>query len=198
MNSPNGHDPDRRVATTLSQLVALLDAHGAQYAVIGGLAVALRGSLRATQDVDILMHITQLRLPSLLEAMRESGCQFDVSAAICEWNECGMLAVQWPERVQVDLLKPVIPVFHRIIERASIEPFENQAVRVADAEGVLLLKLLAFRPLDQEDIRGILTKNAGGLDLDWVRREADAVGLDQERLDEFQQLVQQFYISISS
>ena len=95
----------------------------------------------------------------------------------------------------MNLLKPVIPVFHRIIERASDEAFNEHVVRVADAESLLLLKLLAFRPLDQEDIRGILTKNAGGLDLDWVRREADEAGLDQQRLDDFAQLVQDFYVT---
>ena len=57
------------------------------------------------------------------------------------------------------------------------------------------MKLLAFRPLDQEDIRGILTKNVGALDLDWVRREADEAGLDQQRLDDFEQLVQDFYVT---
>ena len=197
MNSHNEQDPavDLRVTTTLSQVVDVLDAQGAQYALIGGLGVALRGNVRATQDVDVLMHIAQLRLPSLLEAMRDCGCQLDVAAAIREWNDGGMLAVRWPERVQVDLLKPVIPVFHRIIERASDESFREQIVRVADAESLLLLKLFAFRPLDQEDIRGILTKNTGGLDLDWVRREATEAGLDQQRLDDFEQLVQDFYMT---
>jgi hypothetical protein len=94
----------------------------------------------------------------------------------------------------VDLrVKPVIGVFHRIIERATDESFLKQVVRVADAESLLLLKLLAFRPLDQEDIRGILTKNAGALDLDWVRREAAELGLEEQRLGDFEQLVQSFY-----
>ncbi|MDH3718397.1 MAG: nucleotidyltransferase [Planctomycetota bacterium] len=195
MNSRNEQDPavDLRVTTTLSRVVDVLSAHGVQYALIGGLGVALRGNVRATQDVDILMHVVQLRLPSVLEAIRDCGCQLDVVAAIREWNDNGMLAVQSPEGVQVDLLKPVIPVFHRIIERASDEAFNQQVVRVADAESLLLLKLLAFRPLDQEDIRGILTKNVGGLDLDWVRKEAGEAGLDQQRLDNFEQLVKDFY-----
>jgi hypothetical protein len=125
--------------------------------------------------------------------MRDCGCDLDIAAAIREWNDDGMLAVQWPEQVQVGLLKPVIPVFHRIIERASDEPFDEQVVRVADAESLLLLKLLAFRPLDQEDIRGILTKNAGELELDWVRSEAGEAGLDQQRLEDFELLVKDFY-----
>lgn len=57
------------------------------------------------------------------------------------------------------------------------------------------MKLLAFRPLDQEDMRGILTKNAGCLDLDWVRGEAAQVGVEKQRLADFEQLVQDFYLS---
>lgn len=197
MNSRNEQNPavDLRVTTTLSQVVDVLNAQGARYALIGGLGVALRGNVRATQDVDILMHIVQLRLPSLLEAMCDCGCQLDVAAAIREWNDGGLLAIQWPGNVQVDLLKPVIPVFDRIIDRASDESFNEQIVRVADAESLLLLKLLAFRPLDQEDIRGILTKNTGGLDLHWVRKEANEAGLDQQRRNAFEQLVQDFYVT---
>jgi hypothetical protein len=45
------------------------------------------------------------------------------------------------------------------------------------------------------DLRGILTKNVGGLDLNWVRKESDEAGLDQQRLDDFAQLVQDFYVT---
>ena len=57
MTSQSEPDPavDLRVTTTLSQVVDVLNAQGAQYALIGGLGVALRGNVRATQDVDILM-----------------------------------------------------------------------------------------------------------------------------------------------
>lgn len=133
MNSQNGPTPavDSRVTTALSQVVGVLNAQGVQYALIGGLGVALRGNVRATEDIDILMHTIQLRLPLVLEAMRDRGCRLEIIDAIREWNEGGMLAVEWPGRVQVDLLKPVIPTFHRIIERASNEAFAKQVVRVA-------------------------------------------------------------------
>ena len=58
----------------------------------------------------------------------------------------------------------------------------------------MLLKLIAFRPLDQEDIRGILLANVGRLDLDWVRHEARLAGLDDERLTAFEAFVCEFYI----
>ena len=65
---------------------------------------------------------------------------------------------------------------------------------MVDAEGLLLLKLIAFRPLDQEDIRGILLANANRLELDWVREEARLAGLDEERLTTFEAFVREFYV----
>lgn len=177
----------------LSQLADVLDQHCASYALIGGLGVAVRGNARATEDVDFLLHVEQLRLPGLLEAMRDCGCHLDVMTAIQTWNQDGMLVLEWPGGVQVDLLRAVIPAFHSILKRASSESFNTGTVQVADTEGLLLMKLIAFRPLDQEDIRGLLLANDGRLDLDWVRREFTRTGLDSDRLDEFEKLVRDFY-----
>ena len=120
------------------------------------------------------------------------GCQFDQMAAIRQWNREGILVIPWPSGVQVDLLKPVVPVFHRILQRARTEAFGDQSLRVVDAEGLLLMKLIAFRPMDQEDIRGILLANTNQLDLGWVRNEARQAGIDDERLDAFEILVREF------
>jgi hypothetical protein len=61
MNSHNEQDPvvDLRVTTTLSQVVDVLNVQRAQYALIRGLGVALRGNVRATQNADILLHVVQ-------------------------------------------------------------------------------------------------------------------------------------------
>ncbi len=36
------------------------------------------------------------------------------------------------------------------------------------------------------------------LDLDWVRKEATEIGLEQQRLDEFEQLVLDFFLTGSN
>ena len=130
----------------------------------------------------------------LLEAMVESGCTLDIVQSIRDWTDGGMLVCTGPDGVHVDCLKAVIPLFHRILERARPESFGEQTVRVADAESLLLLKLIAFRPLDQEDMCGILAANAGRLDLDWVRREATLAGIDVQRMTAFERMVQEFYV----
>lgn len=182
-----------QLTDAVAGLAGLFQQQRIAYALIGGLGVAVRGNRRLTQDADFLLHIPAIQLPRLLEAMVESGCTLDVMQGIRDWTDGGMLVVTGPGGVHVDCLKAVIPVFHRILERARPEPFGKQTVRVADAEGLILLKLIAFRPLDQEDIRGILAANADRLDLDWVRQEASLAGLDPQRLSDFELMVREFY-----
>ncbi len=194
-NSPESRPLLARLTAAMLTVSAVFERQQVQYALIGGLSVAVRGNGRATEDADFLFHIPAIQLPRLLEAMVESGCTLDVMQGIRDWTEGGMLVVTGPGGVHVDCLKAVVPVFHRILQRARPEPFGEQTVRVADAEGLLLLKLIAFRPLDQEDIRGILAANAEQLDLDWVRREASLAGLDAQRVDDFESMVREFYVA---
>lgn len=191
LNTEGSAQPvDNRVSNALSQVTALLSALGIKYALIGGLGVAVRGNVRATSDVDILMSVPQLGLPRFLEAMSELGADVDITRSIRDWNDGGMLAIESAEGVQIDFLKPVVPAFHRIIERATTESFWGQDLQVADAEGLVLMKLLAFRPLDQEDIRGILARAEP--DLNWIRTEAVQLGVETSRLTTLDNIVQEF------
>jgi predicted nucleotidyltransferase len=194
-NSPGNQPIQQRLIEVLSSVAGLLESRHLNYALIGGLSVAFRGNVRNTEDIDLLIHVPAMELPGLLDAMEGIGCQIDQVAAIRQWNSDGILVVRWPGGVQVDLLKPVVPVLHHVLGRARTEAFGGQPLKVVDAEGLLLLKLIAFRPMDQEDIRGVLLANANQLDLDWIRTEARLAGIGDERLDAFESLVREFYVS---
>ncbi len=194
-NSQDNRPLIARLTESMLAVAAVFERHGVEYALIGGLSIAIHGNGRATEDADFLLHVPAIQLPRLLEAMVESGCTLDVMQSVRDWTDGGMFVLTGPGGVHIDCLKAVIPVFHRILERARSEPFGEQTVRVADAEGLLLLKLIAFRPLDQEDICGILAANVDRLDLDWVRREASLAGLDPQRMAEFELMVCEFYVA---
>ena len=200
MNSFNNIPPRNlpfveRLTDAVSQLVDVFRQRKTSYALIGGLGVALRGHSRTTVDVDFLLTVPQLELPRLLETFVELGCQLDVVDSIRNWNEGGMLTFRLSSGIQVDWLKPVIPTFHKIIERAKEERFAGHVVRVADAESLLFLKLIAFRLQDQSDIQAILAANVGKLGLDWVRQEALSAGISPQRLSAFEGMVREFYES---
>jgi hypothetical protein len=179
----------------LDRLAQILNDRRVAYALIGGLAAALRGPIRATRDIDLLVSIPQLELPDVLNALVQGGFVLNVEQAISVWNRDHLLDFACGS-VRVDWLKPVLPAFERILGRARWEQIGDRAVRVADAEGLLLLKLMAFRPRDQEDIKGILAANQGALDLDWVRREwIQLVGDADPKTEQFEQLICEYFRS---
>jgi len=190
--SPPEHEPSTELLRALYRLVAVLNERKTNYALIGGLGVAVRGPIRATRDIDMIVSVPQIELPALLESVSEQGFLVQLYQAIKTWSEEHLLEFAFGS-VRVDWIKSVLPAFDRILARARWEDVGGAKIRVADAEGLLLLKLIAFRPRDQEDMRGILAANPGALDLDWVRREWRDLTDDNSRSSAFEQMVREFY-----
>lgn len=70
-----------------------------------------------------------------------------------------------------------------MLDQARLEPGPTVAIRVATAEGLILLKLLAFRLQDQTDIESLVAANRDALDVDWIKREWQTIfDLDDPRM----------------
>lgn len=196
MTSSSDNLPDdlgETLLDTLRTVVDVLHRHSIRFAVIGGLAVTMRGRLRTTQDVDLLAAIPQLQLPGVLSDLVSHGFVIDEVDAIARWNYEGLMPLSSGTGIRVDFMKSVLPVFDEIMRRATDETFEDRTLRVADVEGLLLLKLAAFRPQDQLDIRGLLAANSGRVDLDWVRLQWSLLSeLDLTRTAQFEEMVREF------
>jgi hypothetical protein len=150
------------------------------YAVIGGLATALRGQPRFTQDVDILLDVPQLALPGLLDELARLGFQLDRDTVIREYIREHMTAFRFGS-VRIDWIKPVLPLYARTLaEASSLSWTEGRSVRVATAEGLILTKMVSFRPQDQVDIETLLITNRDNLDVSLIRQEWSAVAVGEE------------------
>ena len=61
------------------KLLEVLERHGVQYVVIGGLAAELRGSPYATRDVDVTPSRDRANLGRLVDALRELDAKLRIS-----------------------------------------------------------------------------------------------------------------------
>jgi hypothetical protein len=155
----------------VESLAEAFDARSIRYALIGGLAVVLRGRPRFTQDVDFLLEVPQIVLPALLDELLERG--FTLDPAIVTKQFIGEYVASFPfGHVRIDWLKPVLPLYSRALaDAAPLEWTEGHTVRVVTAEGLILTKMVAFRPQDQMDIDTLLTANRDAIDVDLIREE---------------------------
>lgn len=178
-------DSDRLLdplAAALDDVIAVLAQANVEYVLIGGLATGFRARPRYTNDIDLILDVPMVVLPSVLESLRDRGFECDVREIVEEFTRHHM-AVLWRDGVRVDWLKPVLPAYRHVLERAVTEPGPSRPIRVATAEGLILLKLFAFRLQDQTDIESLVAANRDTLDFDWIRREWQTVfELDDPRM----------------
>lgn len=164
----------------VESLVEAFDARGVRYALIGGLATILRGRPRFTQDIDVLLDVPQLGLPGLLDDLLARGFSLDRDTVIRELIQHHMTAFRYGV-VRIDWLKPILPLYAHALDAATSLPWtEGHALRVLAPEGLIVTKMVAFRPQDQEDIRTLLAANHAEIDTELIRREWAAVALGEE------------------
>jgi hypothetical protein len=159
--------------------VADLARLGVPFALVGGLAVSVRGEVRFTRDVDLAIDVpTDLDVEALVERLRAVGYEV---AALVEHETLGRLAtVRLISRtgVIVDLLAATCGLEPEIVARATPVEFGlNEPVPVARAEDLLAMKILSMtagRLQDEIDARSLLSMNPG-LDLQAVRVALDTI-----------------------
>jgi hypothetical protein len=187
--SANPSISEQDLKEALVQTAAALTQFKANYAVIGGMASAYRSQPRFTKDVDFLVAVPQLTLPGLLQDLQLRGLDFDLTTVIRQWTHEHMTVLSF-RGIRIDWLKPVIPVYLHILDRATEEPWLKQPIRVASAEGLILLKLLAFRTQDLVDIENLVAAHKGSLNLEWIKAEWETVAdLDDPRMRRLLELV---------
>ena len=184
-----GEPPTDSLEAALADVIDALAASDASYALIGGLATGFRSRPRYTQDIDLLIDVPQIRLPDLLERLRARGFVFDVADVIAELRR-HHLAALWRGDIRLDWLTPAIPAYRHVLEAAHIEAGPTGPIRVATTEGLILMKLLAYRLQDQADIEALVAANRGDLDVGWIRREWEAIfAIDDPRWQWLEQQV---------
>ncbi len=161
MSAENSHES---LIAAMLAVADVLEAEGSRYALIGGLAAAQHGVFRATQDVDFLITVPRVRLPGLLERLQESGCTIDVHQVIREWGTEHLTQFRYRD-VPIDWLEPAIPLFQAVLDRAATRDVRGHKVRVVDAEGIILMKMAAFRPEDRRDVEALAATDQA---VDWA------------------------------
>lgn len=169
------------LVSAVEALSEVFAEHGIRYALLGGLATMLRGRPRFTQDVDVLLDVPQVALPGLLDELKRRGFTLDADIVIREFVQHHMTAFRFGV-VRIDWLKPVLPLYAHALAAATSLPWTaGHSLRVLAPEGLIITKMVAFRPQDQEDIRTLIAANAPDLDVALIRREWAAVAHGEDQ-----------------
>jgi predicted nucleotidyltransferase len=163
--------------TTLADVVSFLQVKNIPYALIGGLAVSLRGETRVTADVDIVIAADVERGLSLIGELEGSNFRplfTDVAEVVAK---AFLLPLRHRDtNVKVDIAIGLSGFERQIVERAELLDLAGTRVAVATAEDLLIMKVLAGRPRDEQDLRGLVIAQGSRLDWDYCLRLATELG----------------------
>lgn len=145
------------IISELEKVLAAFEADGIEYALCGGLALAVHGHPRFTQDIDFL--VQEVQLPAALSAVKSAG--FDIparkmtfglrTATPREIQRTSKLEDDTGQLVSVDLLV----VAHEYVEVWASRirlPWRGRQIVVVSRDGLAKMKRLAGRPIDLRDI----------------------------------------------
>jgi hypothetical protein len=129
----------------------ILDRLGVTYVLAGGMAVVARGYVRFTLDLDLLTTDVRVLQPAVWDELRAAGIPIDVRKGEFDDPLAGVVRIgSKPETI--DVVVGRWKWEQRVIERAEVLEVEGRAIRVPLTSDLILLKLAAGGPIDQQDI----------------------------------------------
>lgn len=172
------------VQRVAQRAVAFLDARGVPHVLIGGLAAQFWGRARSTLDVDLLVLAEAAQFTSLGQALVAEGFRLrrpdPVSVGDCAVLEFALEDEQALIEVRVDLLTAGTDFHRMIVADGLATELGGASLRVARCEDLIMLKLLAERPIDLVDARELWQINKADLDLPSMQQRADQLGIRGE------------------
>ena len=173
------------VERALHALAETLEAQGVAWYLFGAQAVVVYGRPRATADIDVTVDFELDRWHELAERLAERGFfpRMDDPGPLVRRTRVLPLVFE-TTGVPVDLvLAGPVGLEQRFLSRPRTVDLAGVPVRIIAPEDLLVSKILAGRPKDLEDVRGILAERGDRLDLRQVRDLLVALEAALDRAD---------------
>lgn len=149
--------------------------------IIGGIAVGFLGRPRFTADVDAVFLLSTNDISQFVKLAQAE----DIFPRIPEAEDFArknrvLLLRHKPTETDIDISLGILPFEEEMVERGSTKTFADLSIRLPTPEDLVIMKAIAHRPKDLDDIRTIASKYPN-LDRkrieEWVKSFGEALEL---------------------
>jgi hypothetical protein len=156
-------------AAALADLKDALGALGVEWYLFGAQAALVHGAVRVTADLDVTVRLGKVTSARLATALKQHGFRLRVADPSFVRTTRVLPVLHAHTSVPADLVLAGPGLEDRFLERATIHDLGGVPVPVARAEDLIVMKLLAGRDKDLEDVAAILAARGAELDTNDVR-----------------------------
>jgi hypothetical protein len=144
----------------LESLQKLISRFNDRGVVIGGIAASVLGEARYTEDLDAMFLLSIQDIPQFLRYAKQEGIvpRIENAEDFARKNRVFLLR-HAITATNIDISLGIMPFEQEIIQRSSIQEFDDSLqVRLPTPEDLIIMKAIAHRPKDLEDIRTLAVK----------------------------------------
>jgi len=150
------------------------------YAVIGGFAVNIWGTERATLDIDVLVGGRQLQFTSLITLAGQHGLLLQPQFLEANPLLRGLMVRCRLDNLHVDFLRPRDAHDRNVLRRRRQAAFAGHLLWFPAPEDLILMKLKAGRDRDFDDATRVVERNKASLNYRYLSRWSRQLGVVNE------------------
>ena len=166
----------------LLDVIDALDGAGIRHMVVGALAAAYHGVVRASRDADAVVSLPEANLAALAEKLRTLGLDVRVSRGAADDPIARVLLLTDTHGNSVDLLWGVRGMEKGAFERCRTTSLLGSSVNVIGAEDFIAMKLSAGSPRDVGDVEGVLDVSGQTLQVPLLKKLTRLYGAAEARM----------------
>lgn len=157
------------IADLLADLARAFDALGIPWYLFGAQAAIVYGVARLTADVDVTAFVPSGAVPASLDTIEAHGFQRRFLDAKFAEQSRVIPITHLATGLPVDIVLPGPGLEEQFLERAALLSIDGVAVPVIELSDLVILKVLAGRPKDLDDLAALMRIQRGRIDTARVR-----------------------------
>ena len=168
-------------ALLMADIAELLAKQGVRYAVIGAMAAAVHGVVRASLDADAVVALQVREAQALRQSLVEEGYAAVLRTGDADDPIPALLEVNDSHGNRVDLLIGLRGMDPELMNRTRQVRLAETILEIVGREDFIAMKAFAGGPVDLADARAVICLDRESLDLELLRRLARRFGRDAAR-----------------
>lgn len=165
----------------MADVAELLAKQGVRYAVIGAMAAAVHGVVRASLDADAVVALHVREAQALRQSFVDEGYETVLRTGDVDDPIPALLEVNDSHGNRVDLLLGLRGMDPELMNRTRQVRLAETILEIVGREDFVAMKAFAGGPVDLADARTVIDLNRESLDLELLRRLAQRFGRDAAR-----------------
>ncbi len=163
-------------ALLMADVAELLATQGVRYAVIGAMAAAVHGVVRASLDADAVVALQVREAQALRQSLVEEGYETTLRTGDVDDPIPALLEVKDRHGNRVDLLVGLRGMDPELLNRTRQVTLAEAILEIVGREDFIAMKAFAGGPVELADARAVMDMDRGSLDEELLRRLAQRFG----------------------